>query len=87
MASKNIRIRDWATQYGLQNKEVIAALDSFGFPDKTAASNLPQEAVERLVKHFKLKTAQAEKPAPAKTEPAKAAAPAQPKPAPAPRKQ
>ncbi|MDD6338594.1 MAG: translation initiation factor IF-2 [Lentisphaeria bacterium] len=84
MASKNIRIRDWATQYGLQNKEVIAALDSFGFPDKTAASNLPQEAVERLVKHFKLKTAQAEKPAPAKTEPAKAAAPAQPKPAPAP---
>ena len=84
MASKNIRIRDWATQYGLQNKEVIAALDSFGFPDKTAASNLPQEAVERLVKHFKLKTAQAEKPAPAKTEPAKVAAPAQPKPAPAP---
>ncbi|MBO7089333.1 MAG: translation initiation factor IF-2 [Lentisphaeria bacterium] len=82
MASKNIRIRDWATQHGLQNKEVIAALDSFGFPDKTAASNLPQEAVERLVKHFKLKTAEA--PAPAKSEPAKAAAPAQPKPAPAP---
>ena len=80
MASKNIRIRDWATQYGLQNKEVIAALDSFGFPDKTAASNLPQEAVERLVKHFKLKTAETPAPAPAKSEPAKPAAPVQPKP-------
>ncbi len=41
MASKNIRIRDWATQYGLQNKDVIAALDAFGFPGKTASSNLP----------------------------------------------
>ena len=70
MATKNIRIRDWATQYGLQNKEVIAALESFGFPAKTAASNLPQEAVERLVKHFKLKPAAEEKPAPAKAEPA-----------------
>ena len=78
MASKNIRIRDWATQNGLQNKEVIAALESFGFPDKTAASNLPQEAVERLVKHFKLKTA--ETPAPAKSEPAKSA-PREPAPA------
>ena len=89
MATKNIRIRDWATQNGLQNKEVIAALESFGFPAKTAASNLPQEAVERLVKHFKLKPAAAEKPAPAKAEPAKPAAPVQPKtqaPAPAPAK-
>ena len=84
MATKNIRIRDWATQNGLQNKEVIAALESFGFPDKTAASNLPQEALERLVKHFNLKPATAEKPAPAKAEPAKPAA-VQPKPqAPAP---
>ena len=55
MASKNIRIRDWATQYGLQNKDVIAALDEFGFPGKTASSNLPQEALERLIEKFKLK--------------------------------
>ena len=56
MASKNIRIRDWATQYGLQNKDVIAALDEFGFKGKTASSNLPPEAVDRLVAKFKLKT-------------------------------
>ncbi len=61
MASKNIRIRDWATQYGLQNKDVIAALDAFGFPGKTASSNLPQEAMDRLVEKFNLKPA--EKPA------------------------
>ena len=76
MASKNIRIRDWATQYGLQNKDVIAALDEYGFPGKTASSNLPPEAVDRLVAKFKLKPA--EKPAseskPAQTE--KAAKPA-----------
>ena len=30
MAGKSIRIRDWAAQYGLQNKDVIAALDAFG---------------------------------------------------------
>ena len=57
MASKNIRIRDWATQNGLQNKDVIAALDAFGFPGKTASSNLPPEAVDRLVAKFKLKPA------------------------------
>ena len=90
MASNNIRIRDWATQNGLQNKEVIAALESFGFPGKTAASNLPQEAVERLVKHFKLKTAEKPASAPAKQEPKTAPAPSKPqapvqqKPAPAP---
>ena len=61
MASKNIRIRDWATQYGLQNKDVIAALDAFGFPGKTASSNLPPEAMDRLVAKFNLKSA--EKPA------------------------
>ena len=55
MATKNIRIRDWATQYGLQNKDVIAALDAFGFPGKTASSNLPPEAMDRLVEKFKLK--------------------------------
>ena len=58
MATKNIRIRDWATQYGLQNKDVIAALDAFGFPGKTASSNLPPEAMDRLVEKFKLKSAE-----------------------------
>ena len=58
MASKNIRIRDWATQYGLQNKDVIAALDEFGFKGKTASSNLPPEAMDRLVERFKLKAAE-----------------------------
>jgi len=58
MATKNIRIRDWATQNGLQNKDVIAALDAFGFPGKTASSNLPQEAMDRLVEKFKLKPAE-----------------------------
>ena len=58
MASKNIRIRDWATQNGLQNKDVIAALDEFGFPGKTASSNLPQEAMERLIGKFNLKPAE-----------------------------
>ncbi len=57
MASKNIRIRDWATQYGLQNKDVIAVLDEFGFAGKTASSNLPPEALDRLVAKFKLKPA------------------------------
>ena len=69
MASKNIRIRDWATQYGLQNKDVIAALDAFGFPGKTASSNLPQEAMDRLIEKFKLKT-DAKAPAEEKSEPA-----------------
>ena len=76
MASKNIRIRDWATQNGLQNKDVIAALDAFGFPGKTASSNLPPEAMDRLVEKFNLKkSAEApteEKPAPAQ-KPAKPA--------------
>ena len=58
MATKNIRIRDWATQYGLQNKDVIAALDAFGFPGKTASSNLPPEAMDRLVEKFNLKPAE-----------------------------
>ena len=57
MATKNIRIRDWATQYGLQNKDVIAALDSFGFSGKTASSNLPPEAMDRLFVKFNLKAA------------------------------
>ena len=57
MATKNIRIRDWATQYGLQNKDVIAALDEYGFKGKTASSNLPPEAMDRLVDRFKLKPA------------------------------
>ena len=57
MAAKNIRIRDWAAQYGLQNKDVIAALDTFGFPGKTASSNLPPEATDRLIEKFKLKPA------------------------------
>ena len=57
MATKNIRIRDWATQHGLQNKNVIAALDAFGFPGKTASSNLPPEAMDRLVAKFNLKPA------------------------------
>ena len=57
MATKNIRIRDWATQYGLQNKDVIAALDSFGFSGKTASSNLPPEAMDRLIEKFNLKAA------------------------------
>ena len=57
MAAKNIRIRDWAAQYGLQNKDVIAALDAFGFPGKTASSNLPPEATDRLIEKFKLKPA------------------------------
>ena len=76
MASKNIRIRDWATQNGLQNKDVIAALDALGFPGKTASSNLPPEAMDKLVEKFKLKPAgkaeSAEKPA----QPQKAAKPA-----------
>ena len=71
MASKNIRIRDWATQNGLQNKDVIAALDAFGFPGKTASSNLPQEAMDRLVEKFNLKTV-AKAPAEAKPEQAPA---------------
>ena len=96
MASKNIRIRDWATQYGLQNKDVIAALDEFGFPGKTASSNLPQEALERLTKKFNLKPAEkaasgakpapaekAAKPAPKKQDKPKADE-AKPTPAPAP---
>ena len=87
MASKNIRIRDWATQYGLQNKDVIAALDEFGFPGKTASSNLPPEAVDRLVAKFKLKPAG--KPA-SESKPAlaeKAAKPAAPKKAEEPKKE
>ena len=87
MASKNIRIRDWATQYGLQNKDVIAALEEFGFAGKTAASNLPPEAVDRLVAKFKLKTdgkpASGSKPAQAE----KAAKPAAPKKAEEPKKE
>ncbi len=87
MASKNIRIRDWATQYGLQNKDVIAALDEFGFPGKTASSNLPPEAMDRLIAKFKLKAA--EKPAsgskPAQAE--KSAKPAAPKKAEEPKKE
>ena len=71
MASKNIRIRDWATQNGLQNKDVIAALDALGFSGKTASSNLPQEAMDRLVEKFNLKT-DAKAPAEAKSEPAPA---------------
>jgi len=71
MASKNIRIRDWATQNGLQNKDVIAALDAFGFPGKTASSNLPQEAMDRLIAKFNLKT-DAKAPAEAKSKPAPA---------------
>ena len=87
MASKNIRIRDWATQYGLQNKDVIAALDEFGFTGKTASSNLPPEAVDRLVAKFKLKPAG--KPA-SESKPAlaeKAAKPAAPKKAEEPKKE
>ncbi len=74
MASKNIRIREWATQNGLQNKDVIAALDAFGFPGKTASSNLPPEAMDRLVEKFNLKKSAGaeEKPAPAQ-KPAKPA--------------
>ena len=87
MASKNIRIRDWATQYGLQNKDVIAALDEFGFTGKTASSNLPPEAMDRLVAKFKLKAdakpASESKPAPAE----KAAKPAAPKKAEEPKKE
>ena len=77
MASKNIRIRDWATQYGLQNKDVIAVLDEFGFAGKTASSNLPPEALDRLVAKFKLKPAgkAASESKPAQTE--KAAKPVQ----------
>ena len=71
MASKNIRIRDWAAQYGLQNKDVIAALDAFGFPGKTASSNLPPEAMDRLVAKFNLKT-DTKAPAGAKSEQAPA---------------
>ncbi|MBR3507026.1 MAG: translation initiation factor IF-2 N-terminal domain-containing protein, partial [Lentisphaeria bacterium] len=86
MASKNIRIRDWATQYGLQNKDVIAALDEFGFPGKTASSNLPPEAMDRLAAKFKLKTDAKpafEKPAQAE----KTAKPAAPKKAEEPKKE
>jgi translation initiation factor IF-2 len=87
MASKNIRIRDWATQYGLQNKDVIAALDEFGFTGKTASSNLPPEAMDRLVEKFKLKSA--EKPASENkpAQPEKAAKPAAPKKAEEPKKE
>ena len=77
MATKNIRIRDWATQYGLQNKDVIAALDSFGFPGKTASSNLPPEAMDRLIEKFNLKAAG--KPA-AESKPAQAEKAAKPAP-------
>ena len=87
MASKNIRIRDWATQYGLQNKDVIAALDEFGFKGKTASSNLPPEAMDRLVAKFKLKAdakpASESKPAQAE----KAVKPAAPKKAEEPKKE
>ena len=55
MASKNIRIRDWATQYGLQNKEVIAELEKLGFK-KTPSSNIPPEAIDSLIATFKIKT-------------------------------
>ena len=87
MASKNIRIRDWATQYGLQNKDVIAALDEFGFPGKTASSNLPPEAMDRLVAKFKLKAG--EKPASESkpAQPEKVAKPAAPKKAEEPKKE
>ena len=87
MASKNIRIRDWATQYGLQNKDVIAALDEFGFTGKTAASNLPPEAVDRLVAKFKLKPAGKPASESKSAQPEKAAKPAAPKKAEEPKKE
>jgi translation initiation factor IF-2 len=66
---------------------VIAALDEFGFPGKTASSNLPPEAMDRLIAKFKLKAA--EKPAsgskPAQAE--KSAKPAAPKKAEEPKKE
>ena len=79
MATKNIRIREWATQYGLQNKDVIAALDALGFSGKTASSNLPPEAMDRLAERFHLKPAgkKADEDKPA--QPQKTAKPAAPK--------
>ena len=87
MASKNIRIRDWATQYSLQNKDVIAALDEFGFKGKTASSNLPPEALDRLVAKFKLKPAGKPASESKPAQPEKAAKPAAPKKAEEPKKE
>ena len=52
MASKNIRIRDWATQNGLQNKDVIAALD--GLPaQKIHCSVLAEEAIKAAIDDYR----------------------------------
>jgi translation initiation factor IF-2 len=80
MATKNIRIRDWATQHGLQNKDVIAALDAFGFPGKTASSNLPPEAMDRLIEKFGLKPAEKKADEGKPAQPPKTAKPAPKKP-------